>query len=100
MLCGLSRAQKNNGDVVVVLRANGWILIDIDFRKARAEFFQQWSNLRLGFFAEMTAGAGINRDLQRPRQLQPAVFLTYIGSRRFPGAQPSSFDELLQSFRG
>ena len=69
MLGGFSRAQKNDRDVVVVAGAKVRVFVDIDFREARAEFFQQGSDLRLGLFAEVAAGARIDRDVARARRV-------------------------------
>src|SRR5580704_7940853 len=57
VLGGFSRAEKNDWDIVVVACPQFRIFVDVDFGEARAELFQQGSDLRLGFFAEMAAGA-------------------------------------------
>ena len=55
-------------------------------------------NLRLGLFAEMAAGARIDRDVARRGNLQAAVFGARVQVRRFGGAQPTSLDEARRGF--
>src|SRR4029077_2436918 len=91
---GFSRAQENNRDVVVVAGAKFGVFVNVDFGKARAELFQQGSDLRLGLLAEVAAGARVEGDVARGGELQTAVFGARVGARRPRGAQPSSLDEL------
>ena len=94
VLSGFSRAQENNRDVAVVAGAEIRIFVDVDFREARFELFQEGSDLRLGLFAEMAAGARVNRHIARRGELQAAVFGARISARRFCRAQPSSLDQV------
>ena len=97
MLGGFSRAQENNRDVVVVARAEIRIFVDVDFREARVEFFQEGGNLRLGFFAKMAAGARVDRHIAGRGELQSAVFGADICARLMRRAQPSSLDQARHS---
>jgi hypothetical protein len=89
-----SRPEKNNRDIVVVACAQFRVFVDIDFGEARAELFQQGSDLRFGFLAEVAAGARVDCHIARRGELQAAVFGARVSVRRFGGAQPSSLDQL------
>ncbi len=94
VLGGFSRAEKNDWDVMIVPCAKIRVFVDVDFGEARAELFQQGSDLRLGLFAEMAAGARVDCHIARRGELQAAVFGARVSVRRFGGAQPASLDQL------
>src|SRR5690349_7592468 len=94
MLGGLARAQKNHRHIVVIQGAKPQILVDINFREARAKFLEQWRQLYFCFLAEVAPRARINRDVAGSRDLQAPLFGARVGARRRARAQPSAFDQL------
>jgi len=82
---------------MIVARAKFGIIVDVDFREARSERFQNRSNLRLGFCAQMATGARINRRIARRGKLQPSILGSRESVGRFSTAQPATLDKLQQT---
>jgi len=64
MLGGFARAEEKNGNVPSVALLQDRVLINIHFPKAWAEFPKQGFDKGFGFFAEMAAGARVERNVQ------------------------------------
>ncbi len=88
MLGGLSRAEEDDRNVIIVARAKFRIFLPIlIFSEARAEFFQQRRNFFFRFLAQMAARARVDGHISRTGKLQAAVFgaqkaVTRAGSAR------------------
>ena len=95
MLGDFSRAKKDYGHVVIVLRAQLRIYVDVNFREFCAKFLEQRRQLCFGFFAKMASGTRIDRDVARARELQAPVLGPRVSAGRLGETQPPALDQLL-----
>src|SRR5712692_4737935 len=92
----LARAKKNDRNIVIVALAQCRIGFDIDLTQLCTELGQQRRDLCLGLLTEVAAGAGVERDVARSREREPAVFGAHKSVRQAGGAEPTLRDELRQ----
>ncbi len=64
--------KKNNGNVVIVLRAEYGIHVDVNFMEPGAEFAEEGRHLRLSLFAEVATDARVERHIERPGHSEAA----------------------------
>ena len=65
MLGGFVRADENHGDVPSIALFQDRVFVDVDFAEHKAKFAEQRRDGRLGFFAKMTPGTRVERDIPR-----------------------------------
>jgi len=63
MLGGFARADENYGDVPCIALFQNRVFVDVDFAEHSAKFAQQRGDGGFGFFAKVTPGTRVERDV-------------------------------------
>jgi hypothetical protein len=93
VLRNLARTEEDDGHVVGVALAQQRISINIHLVQRGGEFAQERSHRRLGFIAQMTVRARVDRDVARPRNGQAAGFRAGIKVAAFAGLKQALADQ-------
>jgi len=74
MLGGFVLADEDYGNVPSKVLSQNSIFINVDFAEDGAKFAEERGDGGFGFFAKMTAGTGVERDVARAAGRESGIF--------------------------